>query len=312
MITPTEELCWRTRGAIIPEHTLDIEPQIIEDLKTHYETKGGCERDFGNDPELMFPTRKYDSINHLALHRELLAIAGQLLNGPAILIQAVAWGKTAKEHSKQSNDDQRMHMDYGNNSFVHPPPFTNPNVAACLVYLSDTEITGGATAVVARRGVKDKWYQTPYTKMPGQAGIEFINNKTEAENAMKKYHGINRESLYRREEIPEYDVGDMLWYRHDVWHRGTPVKPNKTRYVMSLAWKKPNAAVCVWNAGFARGMYYGWLEKFISKLNAYQLYSIGFPHPLDSYWCRETIEGTDARLKDYGFNIRRYLESTII
>ena len=312
MITPTEELCWRTRGAIIPEHQLDIDKQIIIDLESHYKSKGGCEGDFGNDAELMFPTRKYPSINNMAVHRELIAIAGQLLNGPPVLIQAVAWGKVAKDNTPMANNDQRMHMDYGNNSFVHPPPFSNPNVAACIVYLSDTAITGGGTSIVARRGHNDKWYKPPYIKMPGQAGIEFINDRETAEKELKKSYAINRDSLYAREEIPEYDIGDMLWYRHDVWHRGTPVKKGHTRYVVSLAWKKATATICIWNAGFAKQMYYGWLEKFIAKLNAYQLYSIGFPHPLDSYWCKETIEGTHARLSDHGFDLHKYLASSII
>ena len=89
-------------------------------------------------------------------------------------------------------------------------------------------------------------------------------------------------------------------------------KKDKIRYVISLAWKKPNATVLNWNMGFTQKMYYGWLEKFICSLNAYQLHSIGFPHPLDSYWCRETIHNTKERFKSYEFDLDKYLESDII
>jgi hypothetical protein len=311
MITPTEELYWRTRGAIVPGHQLEIDSQVIHDIEQHYKNKGSVESDFGSDPELSFPT-KYESINDICVNKELISIAGQLLNAPPLLIQAVAWGKTKKSKSLQSNDDQRMHMDYGNNTWVHPPPFHNPNVAACILYLSNTEETGGGTAIVAREGMDDPWYKPPYIQMPGQNGIPFINNKKDAEKMLLNQYGINRKSLYNREIIPNYEIGDMLWYRHDVWHRGTPVKKDKIRYVISLAWKKPNATVLNWNMGFTQKMYYGWLEEFICSLNAYQLHSIGFPHPLNSYWCRETIRNTKERFKSYEFDLDKYLESDII
>ena len=66
--------------------------------------------------------------------------------------------------------------------------------------------------------------------------------------------------------------GDVLWYRHDVWHRGTPVKKGCVRYVINLAYAKPNAPINVWNSGFTQKMYYGWLEDYISSLNNYQLF----------------------------------------
>lgn len=310
MITPTEELSWRIKGAIIPSYKMEIEEQLLHDIEQHYKNKGGVESDFGADDDLSFPC-KYSSINEICTNKVLIGIAGQLLNAPPILIQAVAWGKTYKGSSVYSNDDQRMHMDYGNNSFVHPPPFTNPDVAACLLYLSDTDVTGGGTAIVPRNGPNDFWYKPPYIKMPGQNGLPFLNNRTDAEK-MLKVKGIDRSSLYGREIIPKYKIGDMLWYRHDVWHRGTPVKEGQVRYVVSLAWKKPCSNALVWNGGFAKNMYYDWLEEFISNLNGMQLYSIGFPHPLDSYWCSETIKHTKSRFECYGLDLDKYLSSTII
>jgi len=310
MISPTEELHWRTKGWIVPECQIEDTKSLLSDIKNYYHGKD-IVPDFGTEKDLMFPS-KIDSINKIATNKILIAMAGQLLNTAPRLIQMVAWAKKCSNtHDSLSNDDQRMHMDYGNNSFVHPPPFNNPNVASCILYLSNTEETGGGTAIVPRRGPSDKWYTSPYVSMPGQAGYEFINNKQDAETMML-YEGCDRSELYEREITPEYEIGDILWYRHDVWHRGTPVKSGKVRYVINLAWTRADTPILCWNMGFAQQMYYGWLETFISTLNAYQLYSIGFPHPLSSYWCKETINGTQARYKCYGFDIEKYLKATII
>jgi len=55
---------------------------------------------------------------------------------------------------------------------------------AMIVYYSDTEITGGGTAVVPRRGERDSVYQWPYVHMPGIAGIPFQNDRKSAEKSM--------------------------------------------------------------------------------------------------------------------------------
>lgn len=310
MISPTEELCWRTRGWVVPTHMLEIEDQLIHDIEHTYKGKE-IPDDFGTETKLMFPS-VLASINEMAVHKELLAIAGNLLNAPPRLIQMVAWAKKgSNSRDKTSNQDQRMHMDYGNNSFVHPPPFHNPNVCAVIIYLCDTDETGGATRVVSRRGPQDPWYKSPYTRMPGQAGLEFVNNREDAE-LMMAYEGDDRSSLYDREEAPQFDVGEMLWYRHDVWHRGTPVNAGKIRYVINMAWSKTESPNFIWQGGYAKHLYYGWLEEFIATLNPYQLYSVGFPHPLSSYWCNETIAGVAARYHCYGFDINKYLTASII
>jgi len=311
MITPTEELHWRMKGYVIPDIKLDLnKTNIIDDVKTYYQRKGIPE-DFGDDDKLAFPSEIY-SINEMAVNKLLLATAGQLLNGAPILIQMQVWAKKGcKPSGPQSNQNQRMHMDYGNNTFVHPPPFVNPSAVSLIIYLTDTELTGGGTAVVPRKGMSDDWYHSPYIKMPGQAGLEFINDKDSAE-IMMAYEGQDRSELYDREIIPSYDIGECLWYRHDTWHRGTPVRKKKVRYVINMAWKKKDSAWLTWNAGFAKKMYYGWMEQFIATLNPYQLYSIGFPHPVDPYWCSETIAGTQARYQTYGFDINKYLTSSII
>ncbi len=86
MITPTEELHWRMKGYVIPNYKLNLsESSIIHDVESHYKRKGIPE-DFGDDDKLSFPSEIH-SINEMAVNGMLIATAGQLLNGPPILIQ---------------------------------------------------------------------------------------------------------------------------------------------------------------------------------------------------------------------------------
>jgi len=55
-----------------------------------------------------------------------------------------------------------MQMDYGNNCYGVPLPDEPLQAVAMFVYYSDTEITGGGTAMVPRRGERDSVYQWPY------------------------------------------------------------------------------------------------------------------------------------------------------
>ena len=63
-----------------------------------------------------------------------------------------------------------MHMDYGNNTFLHPADWYSPETVAIIIYLSDTNLTEGGTAVVPRIDNNDELYQFPYINMPGLGG----------------------------------------------------------------------------------------------------------------------------------------------
>lgn len=253
--------------------------QLVEDAKTTLESlyplsnQDVAVHEFGNDGEGTFPTR-YDALNRVGVCMELIELAQRFLKtADVMLIQSVAWAKYA---SNTNNHDQRMHMDYGNNSLGHPSDWSSPEVVAMILYYSDTSETGGGTAYVPRESQDDEWYQTPYNRMPGQGSLPFANDKKQAEDILNAHH-IDRSSLYAREVRPRFHVGDVLVYRHDVWHRGTPVKPNHVRYVHNLAYKK---RACHWIytwTNFASKMYYGHIEAFLMTLNMRQLDVIGFP-----------------------------------
>ena len=279
MLSKKEINQWKTSGFVIKKQLLNVF-NCIKDLKIVYpEDKLDPILDFGSGGKTQFPC-KFESLNKITFDMKLLSCVKQLLNTNDILLaQSVAWAKYGvPPKNAQSNCEQRIHMDYGNNMWTHPPKWDNPNAVAAIIYYSDTNETGGATALVERKGDNDEVYSYPYVHMPGIGGKPFYNSKDAAEQSMHGRSKYIRNQCYKREKKPNFNLGDVLFYRLDLWHRGTPVNPGKVRYVHNLLWKKKSATdINIWNAGWTINMYYGWLEKFIANLNKEQRDTLGFP-----------------------------------
>lgn len=281
MLTKEQVNQWKTKGWVILKKFVDVKECKKDMIKEYPLDAKNPIQDFGSNGATDFPC-KYDSINKMTVNVKIINAVKQLLNTDEILLtQSVAWAKyCVKEKNKKesSNHDQRIHMDYGNNYWTHPPKWQNPNMVTAIVYYSNTKDTGGSTAVVSRRGDNDEVYKWPYICMPGIAGKPFYNDKKTAEASMNKKDKELRQRCYNREVLPQPEEGDVLFYRMDLWHRGTPIKPNKVRYVHNLAWKKKEAeGINIWNKGWTQKMYYGWLEEFIASLNNDQRKTLGFP-----------------------------------
>lgn len=286
---------WRNQGYLIIRDLFNkkLMNKCIELMNSKYYDEESACKDFGSKGDLEFPSNTI--LDWISVDSDLIKCVKQLLNCNEIsLIQSDAWGKAGKETDTEfNNNDQRMHMDYGNNTFLHPSPWSNPESVAAIIYFSDTNETEGKTAVVPRQGNDDELYQFPYINMPGQNEYKFYNDKTHSEEYFRKNHPdiYNfRQKLYDREILADTKKGDILFYRLDTWHRGTPVKKGKVRNVMNLLWKKKDCFwINNWNPGFSQKMYYGYLEKFISLLTPDQRGTLGFPLPGDKYWNRENI-----------------------
>ena len=292
----TEINDWKEKGYTVIKNLFNKE--IIQKcvclLNEKFNNINSTNNDFGSNGELEFPSGKI--IDQITINERLIQIVQKLLDSENILlVQSDTWSKSGEiNNNSQSNKDQRMHMDYGNNTFLHPSKWNSPEAVAAIVYFSDTSETGGGTAVVPKKGDKDELYQFPYINMPGQNKYPFFNNKKFAEEYFQKNHVeiYNfRQKLYNREIIPEYSTGDVLFYRLDVWHRGTPVLSNKIRYVMNLLWKKKECYwINTWNPGWTKKMYYGNLEKMFKEMSPLQRSLFGVPLPGNKYWTLENIQ----------------------
>ena len=296
MIEPQYITQWREEGYTIVRNCIPdkLIYSAAKMLKHYYDTPDKIKDDFGSDGIFEFPTHTH--LDSITLNENLIKIVQQLLQCDTILLsQADTWAKKGSNNlEKISNNDQRMHMDYGNNSFLHPSNWYNPEAVAMIIYLSDTTITEGGTAIVPKTSSTEHLYLFPYKHMPGISNNPFINNKIHSEDYFKKNNPdvYNfRKELYQHERIITPKKGDILLYRLDIWHRGTPVKQNHTRFAMNLLWKKRDCYwINQWNPGWAKRNYYGLTEKLITKSTPLQRSVLGIPNIGDPYWTKEKID----------------------
>jgi hypothetical protein len=101
----------------------------------------------------------------------------------------------------------------------------------------------------------------------------------------------------------------VLLYRHDVWHRGTPMLPGALRIAQNLTFRR---ADCEWistlHTGWAWSAYRPskYFERLIAGLSLDQRAVLGFPQPGSRYWCEETINAVEARHGVFGMDMSPY------
>ncbi|MBT8146347.1 MAG: hypothetical protein KJN90_05795 [Gammaproteobacteria bacterium] len=315
MLTNEQIAAWRQQGAFVMQLPETIVGPSINWLNDNFtlEHIDPEHLDFGTpDRKFEFPT-SVEMLDDLVLNERLIEAVQQLLGTNDIrLLQADLWpkiGVDSDDHDVQANTDQRMHMDYGNNTLLHPDWYA-PDAVAAIIYYDDSEVTSGGTAFVPRLGEKDAAYQPPFIHMPGQAGKPFFNDRHTVEQWFKQHDPEAykiRQSLYEREQIVQFKPGTILFYRHDIWHRGTPVAPGKLRRVHNLAWRRADArGWSNWNEGWARQSYYGNVESIIGRSTPLQRSILDFPLPGDPYWTRQRIDNMAARYVPFGFDASPY------
>lgn len=336
LITPTvctgadvaplsEELVaqWRTTGHILIDGLLP--PDLIGAVEAYAAdrfpapgSRGAHEmRQFGS--EVVFPAGN-EALDQITLHPRLLAAAGQLLGRPVPelrLAQSTIWpkyGRVAEGITEDiyDNNEQRIHVDYPNHMLTHPTPWDRPEAIEVIVYYSDQRVCGGATAVVPRVGNEDL-YPWPIVAAPGIGDVPWINDRatTEAYFAERDPEtAAFRRRLYEHEVHTDFRPGTVLLYRHDVWHRGTPLKPGPTlRLAHNLVYRVAEAEwISTLHEGWSWAMYRPdqYLERLVGGAGLDQRAVLGFPAPGARYWCPATIEAVTARYGPYGFDPAPY------
>ena len=315
---------WRQEGYLLIDNILEdnilhnavkelniIYPQINDIDKVN---QIAAKQDFGSKGLLEFPCN-IDSINQVTLSHNIIMAAEELLGEEVRLLQSDAWSKYGgnKTNDSRNNRDQRIHVDYANNTLVHPSSWNTPDAVAMIVYFDDSDITGGCTAVVPKEGENDINYKWPLINNPGVAGLPWKNDKETIEEILKDSHPEVyefRKELYKKEKFAAFKPGTVLFYRHDIWHRGTPVNIGQVRRAMNLAYRRESCDwLTTWNPGWARNMYDEtfYLEKLIARSSVIQRNILGFPKPGHKYWNKETLEAVEKRYGPLGFDVTPYL-----
>ena len=274
--------------------------------------------DFGSNGRLTFPS-EIPAFNQVTLNEQIISAIASLLGVPEQdlrLTQSDLWPKYGRKNSigVQDNSDQRIHVDYPNHTLVHPTPWHRPEAVELILYLSDHEETGGSTAVVPRMGADDPAYRWPIVDSPGIGELRYINDKASAEPYFAQQRpGLAdwRKSLYEREKKVAFKAGDILFYRHDTWHRGTPLTEGKLRLVHNMTYRKAGSEwISTLHEGWAWKAYRDskYLEKLIASSSLTQRAVMGFPQPGSDYWCPDTIRAVEARYGMFGFDVTPYKE----
>ncbi len=314
---------WREEGFVLVSNLLpkSLVSRLREDALSFY--PGPDEADiarynhFGSSGRFVFPSA-YDSANEVSLHPLLLAAVADLLDVtvPDIrLTQSDLWpkygGRIPEERSE--NTDQRIHCDYPNHTLTHPPEWDHPEAVEIIIYLSEESVCRGSTAVVPRLGPDDPAYRWPIVDTPGVAGLNYVDDKFKAERYLQEQlpeaATFREKELYAREVKTRYRAGDIIFYRHDTWHRGTPVTQGALRLVQNMTFKKATSDwVSVLHNGWAWSLYRAGHgpEKLIAGLDPDQRSVLGFPSPGHEYWTNETIQAVQARYEPFGIDMKPY------
>ncbi len=274
--------------------------------------------DYGSQGKMEFPAPS-DAINEITMYPRLLGAASQLL-GLRIqdlrLTQSEPWAKYGHERSSRGaldNQDQRMHVDYPNHTLTHPADWDQPEAVSILLYFDAVEACGGATEFVPREGPADPAYQGPLVRTPGLAGLEFVNDREQAaaylREAAPDTARWRQEHLYSRARSIHYQPGTILFYRQDLWHRGTPLTPGAMRLIHNLTFRRKD---CEWistvHQGWAWAMYRSSkvMVKLLAESSVEQRCVLGFPEPGHAYWTRGTLDAVRARLEPWGMDMAPY------
>lgn len=317
---------WRDAGFALV-HGLLPDPLLraaATDAAAHYpppDAQASAEfTNFGSAQGFVFPSVS-TACNDITLHPNLLAAVATLLGqeiGELRLTQSDLWPKYGREPGANDldNADQRIHCDYPNHSLTHPPPWDQPDAVEIIIYLSDFAICGGGTAVVPRTGPEDPAYQWPIVNTPGVAGLNYVNDKQHAEAYLRDtapaVAEFREEHLYAREVHARYKFGSVLFYRHDTWHRGTPVTHGALRLVHNMTFKKAASEwINVLHPGWSWSMYRRnqYMEKLIARASVAQRAVLGFPPPGHDYWSAQTIAAVAARYGPHGMDMAPYTAS---
>jgi hypothetical protein len=228
-------------------------------------------RPFRVDSHSVMPIFPFESgaLNRLVLHDKVIDLAQEFLRLQDIRLYQ---GMLSAKYSEGAPDDEQMlHVDYGNHTLVVPRPDVGYQHIELFIYLSDVTPEKAATRMVSRRLT---------TGIPTE---RIYLSPTEYDH------------LYQAEVPASGPAGAILAYRPDVYHRGVRMTaPDSARFMLHVSFKPKDTDWLGSQAwpGACEGL--AW-HLFMQQTNVRQLTMLGFPEPGHPYWTEETLRGVAAR-----------------
>jgi hypothetical protein len=270
-----EEEGWVIIHGLVPADELRAAQGALPDLfptaeEFAHDTDPERNRPFRVDSHSVIPNFPFDSsaLNRLVLHDDIIDLSQEFLGLKDIrLYQGMV---SAKYGDGAPDDEQLLHVDYGNHTLVVPRSEVGYQQLELFIYLSDVSESAG-TRMVSRRLTT----QVP-TERTYLSPAEY-------------------EDLYAAEVAASAPAGSVLAYRPDVYHRGVRMTvPGEARFMLHVSYKPVGTDWLGSQAwpGAAEGL--AW-HRFMQETNERQLTMLGFPEPGHPYWNEETLRGVAAR-----------------
>jgi Phytanoyl-CoA dioxygenase (PhyH) len=270
-----EQEGWSLLQGVLPDDAVRAAQQALPDLfpsAAEFAADVDPVRNlpFRTDSHSVMPGFPFESsaLNRLVLHDAVIDLAQEFLGLPDIrLYQGMV---SAKYGHGAPDDEQLLHVDYGNHTLVVPRPEPGYQHLELFIYLSDVSESAG-TRMVSRRLTAGIPTERTYLSPADYA------------------------DLYAAEVPAAGPTGSILAYRPDVYHRGVRMTaPGEARFMLHVSYKPVGTDWLGSQAwpGAAEGM--AW-HRFMQETTVRQLTVLGFPEPGHPYWNEETLRGVAAR-----------------
>jgi hypothetical protein len=228
-------------------------------------------RPFHVDSHSVIPRFPFESsaLNRLVLHDTIIDLAQEFLGLEDLrLYQGMV---SAKYANGAPDDEQLLHVDYGNHTLVVPRHDPGYQQLEMFIYLSDVTPETAATRMVSRRLTPDIPVERTYLSPSDYA------------------------DLYAAEVPASGPAGSILAYRPDVYHRGVRMTaPGAARFMLHVSYK-PAGSDWLGSHGLPSAAEDMAWHRFMQRTNERQLTVLGFPPPGHPYWNEESLRAVSAR-----------------
>jgi Phytanoyl-CoA dioxygenase (PhyH) len=207
-------------------------------------------------------------LNKLTLHPELRRFA--LLNTKGEPVRCEQSHLSYKGKGSLGDEEQPMHLDYGNHTLTYPPNEPRYWQTSYIYYFTDVEDGLAPTAVCSWQHCPEKiLWPALYTRE-------------------------DRRELYDNEVKVFVPAGSLLIYSLRTFHRGTAFERDGGRLGMFVTYG-PNA--CKWTGivGWSQEAPRAEFREWVERASVEERNTVGFPVPGDPYWTSETLDGVSAR-----------------
>jgi ectoine hydroxylase-related dioxygenase (phytanoyl-CoA dioxygenase family) len=209
-------------------------------------------------------------LNRLCVRPDILrAVANITGTDDSLLATSILWAK----YGGTADYDQELHVDYRNNTLLHPSDEGPYAQVPFILYLTDVGPDQGPTYMVPRS----------------------LTSTDPVELAGGNLSRADHPQLYEREIPVTVKAGTLVMYSMRTYHRGSAMRdPLGYRLSMHFVYRGSAMNFAGWRAWGKEGAN-PLMIKLLESLTPETRRPFGFPPPGHPYWTRETVAGVGAR-----------------